>query len=173
MKELFNEILNFLLNPKFEGWLLVLKIVFLIFGFFFLGFTIWGAFFTSWFRKIFWEDFVEFIKYKPFEAKIFASKWKKIKKRLISEIEAEAKLAILEADSLLDQFLAKQGYPGQTLRERLESVPEDVILNKKELKEAIKIKEAIVEDPSFRLTNQEAKKILEIYEKALKDLNAI
>jgi len=161
------------LNPEIQFWLFVFKIVFLFFGFFFLGYIIWALIFTSWLRRAFLEDLKEFLTFKPFEAQIFLPKWKKIKERLSTGIEAELKLAILEADSLLDQFLKRQGFKGETLEEKLELLTKDILSNIDEVKEAVKVKKAIVEDPSYKLSLEEAKKILSIYEKALKDLQAI
>jgi hypothetical protein len=162
-----------LLSPELQFWLFVFKIIFLVFGFFFLGFTIWALIFTSWLKRAILQDLKEFLTFKPFEAQIFLPKWKKIKERIASGIEAELKLAILEADSLLDQFLKRQGYKGETLEEKLELLTEDILSNINEVKEAIKVKRAIIEDPSYRLSFQEAKKTLSIYERALKDLQAI
>lgn len=171
--EIFNKILNFLLYPKFEGPLLVFKILFLALGFFFLLFILWTLIFTSFLEELFLRDLKEFLSYKPYFAKIYAPKWAKIKKRLESKIEAEVKLAILEADNLLDDLLKREGYSGQTLEEKLEKLTKEILPNIEELKEAIKVKKAIVEDPSFKLDFEEASKVISIYEKALKDLQAL
>ncbi len=173
LNETLKEILNFLLYPKFEGPLLILKIIFLIFGFFFLGFVVWALIFTSWMKKAFLLDLKEFLLYKPYFVKTLLPKWKKIKKRLERGIEAEDKLAILEADSLLEEFLKKEGYPGETLDEKLEKLTKEIISNIEELREVRKVRMAIIEDPSYKLSHEEALRVISVYEKALKDLQAI
>jgi Ser/Thr protein kinase RdoA (MazF antagonist) len=48
-----------------------------------------------------------------------------------------------------------------------------VISNLKELKEIRKVRDDIVEDPSYRLTEEETRRVLKVYEKALRDLQAL
>jgi hypothetical protein len=168
-----NEIISFLLHPKFTGWLLVFKYLFIFFGFFFLGYTIWAMFKTSFLKRAIWIDLKEFFTYKPFYAKIFAPKWKKIEKRLEGEVEADFKLAVIEADELLNKVMDEIGYKGRDLAEKLEKVTEEMISNLRELKEARKVRDDIIEDPTYRLTKEEARKILKVYEKSLRDLQAL
>jgi hypothetical protein len=168
-----NEIISFLLYPEFSGWLLVLKYTFLFFGFFFLGYTIWALFKTSWLQKAILIDLKEFLTYKPFYSKTFSPKWKKIKKRLESGIESDLKLAVIEADNLLNEVMEKIGYREPTLTEKLEKITPEIIANLNELKEVRKIRDDIVEDPNYRLTIEDAKAILKVYEKTMEDLQAI
>jgi len=162
-----------LLYPEFTGWLLALKYIFLFCGFFFFGYTIWALFKTSWLKRAILIDLKEFLRYKPFYVEKFLPKWKKIEKRLESEIEADLKLAVIEADELLNKAMEEIGYQGKDLTEKLEKVTEDVISNLEELKEARKVKEDIIQDPSYRLSKEEAKRVLKVYEKSLRDLQAL
>jgi hypothetical protein len=177
-KTLIDSFRNFFLNPsslqlEYYSLIKIFKIVFLVFGIIFLGYIIWALIFTSWLKRIFLWDFKEFITFKPYLSKAFARRWEKIKKRLTSGIEADAKLAILEADELLNDFLSQYGFEGRTLEEKIENLTKDILLNIEELKKAVRIKRAIVEDSSYKISMKEAREILEIYEKALKDLQAI
>jgi hypothetical protein len=172
-QQTINEIISFLLYPEFTGWLLIFKILFLLFGFFFLGYAIWAAIKTSFLKRAILIDLKEFLTYKPFYVKSFLPKWRKIEKRLESKIEADFKLAILEADELLNKAMDEVGYKGKDLNEKLEKATEEMISNLKELKEVRKIKESIIEDPSYKLTEEEAKKVIKIYEKALRDLQVL
>jgi hypothetical protein len=172
-QDLINEISSVLLYPKFEGWLLVWKYLFLAFGFFFLIYSIWGIFKTSFLKRAILIDLKELLTYKPFYVKKFLRRWKKIEKRLESKNEADFKLAILEADEFLNEVMEEIGHKGKNLNEKLENVDEEIIPNLKELKQVRKIKEDIISDPSYRLSEQEAKYILNVYEKTLKDLQAI
>jgi len=172
-QQTINEIVSFLIYPEFTGWLLVLKYLFLFFGFFFLGYTVWAIFKTSWLKRAILIDLKEFLSYKPFYAKVFAPKWEKIEKRLESEVEADLKLAVIEADELLNKVMDEIGYKGKDLSEKLGMVTEEIISNLKELKEVRKVRDDIIEDPTYRLTKEEAKRVLRVYEKALKDLQAL
>jgi len=172
-QQVINEIVSFLLYPEFSGWLLFLKYLFLFFGFFLFGYTVWGIFKTSFLKRAILIDLKEFLTYKPFYAKKFSPRWKKIEERLKSKNEADLKLAVLEADELLGKVMDEIGYQGKDLSEKLEKIGEEVISNLKELKEVRKVKDDIVEDPTFKLSEEEAKKVLRVYEKALKDLQAL
>lgn len=168
-----NEIINFILYPEFTGWLLAVKLTFLGFGFFFFGYTIWALLKTSWLKKAIILDLKEYFSYRPFYAKVFASKWKKIEKRVKSGLESDLKLAILEADELLKECLDKVGYVGETIEEKIEKLSEEIISNLKDLKIAHQTRNDIIHDPSYKLSFDEAQKVLEIYKKTLEDLQAI
>jgi hypothetical protein len=172
-QQLINLLVNFLLYPQIPQWFLPVKFIFIFFGFFFLIYVFWALFKTTWLKRAFLWDLKEFLSYRPFYTKIFAPKWEKIERRLESKIEADLKLAVLEADDLLNQCLTQIGYPGATIDEKLEKLTEEIISNLKDLKEVRRIKEDIVEDPSFKLTLEEAKRILEVYKKSLQDLQAL
>jgi biopolymer transport protein ExbB/TolQ len=166
-----NEFINFILYPEFKGWLLVFKIIFLAFLAFFVGFTLWGLICTSWLKRIFLNDFIEFILYRPIEKEEIKRKWKKIKNRLLSGIDAEIKLAILEADELFISTLEKKGIRGKSFEEILEKIPQEFELNLESLKKAHQLRDDIVEDPSLKIELEKAKEVISIFESALKKLD--
>ena len=172
MKEI-NEIIQFILYPKFSGWLLVLKVIFLIFASFFLGFVIWALIKTTWFKRAFLQDLKEFFTYRPYGLKKFVKEWKKIKERSDTGLESEVKLALIEADALLDETLKRLGYPGESLGERSEKLTVDILPNLEEVRQVHKIRNNIIHDPTYQLNLEEAKESLAIYEKALINLDAL
>jgi hypothetical protein len=172
MKEI-DEIIQFILYPKITGWLLVIKIIFLGFASYFLGFIIWALINTTWLKRIFLQDLKEFLTYRPYKSKEFIKKWQKIKERLDIGSEPEAKLAFIEADSLLDEALKEQGYAGESLGERLEKLTVDILPNLTQVQEVHKIRNNIIHDPTYKLNLEEAKKALAIYEKALINLDVL
>jgi hypothetical protein len=97
-----------------------------------------------------------------FKKKKTQKKWLKIEKRFNSGIEANYKLAILEADNFYDECLKILGYESE---KNLSGVDE--------IKTARKIKNRIVEDSSFVLTTEDTKNSLSAYKKGLKELNVI
>lgn len=163
-------IISFLISPPIKGGLLVVKIIFILFSLFFLGGTILFLLNTSWLRKIILQDLVEVLTYKPYWLVKVKGKWKKIQKRLKRGLESEYKLAVIEADSMLNDTLARMGYAGSTLGERLEKITKEVIPNIKELWSAHKIRNNLLHDPDYKLTLGETKRVLAIFEKALNDL---
>lgn len=162
-------IFNFLINPP--GWISFLKGLFLMFSLILLGFIVFCLISTTWLKAHFLDTLKEFFAYQPLEKKKWTKKWNKIKNRLETGIESEAKLAIIEADSLLEDILKEAGYEGKTLEERLKSATKEVISNLEEILEARKIRDNIVYDPDYKLDLTLAKKTLSVYEETIQHLD--
>ena len=165
--------LNSILSPHFTGWLLVLKISFLLFFFGFLGFIIFALIKTTWFRRIFLWDMQEFMTSRAYGTRKMERQWVRVKARLQAGTESEYKLAIIEADSMLDDILKRMGYGGASLGERLEKITSATLPNISDIGEAHKIRNNIVHDPDYRLGLDEVKNVVEIFEKALINLQAL
>ncbi len=166
------EIISFILNPTFSGWLLILKILFIIVALIFLGFIIFALIKTSWLKRLLIWDLVEFFTFRPYGVRKVVKAWAKITQRLETGLESEAKLAVIEADSILNDILKRMGYGGETLGERLKKLTSATLPNIEQILEAHKIRNNIIHDPDYRLTLDEARRVLAIYEQALRDLEA-
>lgn len=99
--------------------------------------------------------------------------WKQIQKRLKIKKESQLKLAILEADQILNEILRMSGYQGRNLGERLSQIMPAQLCNIEEVKQAHKLKNRIVSEPDFSIAPNEAEMIIEIYKKAFRELNLI
>lgn len=163
-------ILDFLTSPNFTGTLLMVKIIFLVLSFIFLILTLIFFSRSSWFRNLIIRDWSEIFTYRPFGVTRIARQWVKIMARLETGLESEAKLAVIEADSMLDEILARMGFAGESLGERLKLVTTEIVPNISEVFEAHKIRNNIVHDPDYRLTLDQARKTLSVYEKTLHNL---
>jgi len=164
---------NYLTAFAYQGPFLALKIIFFILSFLFLIIT---AYFlkTSGYHKIrIWQDVMEIFTYRPYGIERISKKWQEIKSRLDSPSEAEHKLAVIEAEDILDNILKRMGYKGETLEERLNQLSPFQLPTIGEILEVHKIRNNIIYDPDYRLSLEQAKKILEIYEKTFKDLQAL
>ena len=165
-------IISFILNPTFSGWLLILKILFIVAALILLGFIIFALAKTSWLKKLLIWDLVEFFSFRPYGVRKVVKAWAKITARLETGLESEYKLAVIEADSMLNDILKRMGFGGETLGERLEKLTAATLPNLEQIWEAHKIRNNIVHDPDYRLTLDEARRVLGIYEQALRDLQA-
>src|SRR3989338_2147978 len=101
------------------------------------------------------------------------SRWDEIQKHLNSTKEAEWKFAVIEADSLVDYILKSSGYPGDTMGDRLKNIDKSQIVTLDGLWEAHKIRNRLAHDVSYFLRYGEAKRAVQLYEKTLKELNAL
>lgn len=166
------EIISWLISPTFSGWLLILKILFIVAALILLGFIIFAIAKTSWLKRLWIWDLVEFFSFRPYGVRKVVKAWAKITARLETGLESEYKLAVIEADSMLNDILKRMGFGGETLGERLEKLTTAILPNLEQIWKAHKIRNNIVHDPDYRLTLDEARRVLGIYEQALRDLEA-
>lgn len=102
------------------------------------------------------------------------SKWEKIKKYAESDNISDWRMAILEADNLLDDIIKKIGYAGETFGERLSNINPSQFKSLDEVWHAHKIRNRIAhEGARFELTKDKTDYILGLYEKALIELEYI
>jgi len=153
--------------------LLTLKILSAVFSLLFIAAMTLLIRKTSWLRYRYTQDIKEFFTTEPYEEKKIEKIWAKIIERSEKPSESEYKLAIIEADGLLNEVLEKMGYQGETLGERLKKISPDILPNIQEIPEVHKLRNNIVHDPDYRITLEQTRETLKIYEKALQDLNAL
>jgi len=125
---------------------------------------------TGWLEIKIIEDVTEIVTHKPYRAQKTFKQWGRVIKRLEKRKEAEYKMAIIEADSLLEDVLRKMNYEGETIKDLLEQIDSKIIPNIEEVWQAHKFRNNIVHDPSYELTYEQAKKIISIYEQTFRDL---
>lgn len=167
-----DNIISFIFTPTFTGWLLFLKILLIALALIFFGFIILALNKTTWLKRMFIWDIVEFFSFRPYGVRKVEKDWAKITARLETDLESEWKLAIIEADSILNGILMKMGFGGEALGERLDRLTAATLSNLQQIREAHKIRNNIVHDPDYRTSLDEAKRVVGIYEEALRDLQA-
>jgi len=99
--------------------------------------------------------------------------WKQIQKRMASEESNQWKLAILEADHILNEILKMSGYLGSRLDEKLELITAAQLANVNDVKNANAVRNKITKDPAYELSKGEADEVIQIYKQAFKELNLI
>ena len=101
-------------------------------------------------------------------------KWERITDHINSQNQNDWKLAILEADIILDDMLDSMGYRGATMSEKLEGVERSDFTTIDSAWEAHKIRNSIAhEGIEFLLTEREARRIIGLYESVFKEFNYI
>ena len=162
-----------IISPDFGGQVLILKIALMVFSLVLLIGLI--VFFrkTSWWKFFILADIAEFLTFRPYGIKNIEKIWDKIKARLETGLESEHKLAVIEADSLLDDTLSRMGYAGESLGERLTKISSLILPSTEEIRLTHQIRNNIIHDPDYKLSLDEAKKAMVVYEKALTDLQVL
>ena len=98
-------------------------------------------------------------------------RWEAVINHLNSPNPADWKLAILEADTMLDEMLRGMGYPGETLGERLK-LAQGQIENIDVAWEAHKVRNRIAhEGVQFALSQEEARKTLALFTKVFSEFH--
>jgi hypothetical protein len=165
--------IEFLFSAEVKRALLLPKIIFGLLSLFFIVAMIYFVKTSGYFRIRLWQDVVEVFTARTYGVSRMVKKWEKIRERLDLASEYEHKLAIIEADEILNEILERMGYQGETLREKLKQVAPAQLPNIELLQEAHQIRNNIVHDPDYRLSVDQARKTLEVYEEALKSLQVI
>lgn len=98
--------------------------------------------------------------------------WNRIQQRLASEDSNNWKIAILEAERILNEILKMSGYLGK-LSDQLKILTEEQLKNIEDVGRAYAIGVKIKNDPSFVLTQDEAKEVIGVYEQSFRELNLI
>ncbi len=106
--------------------------------------------------------------------KLLNEKWEKVQKNINSLNPSDWKLAIIEADVMLDDLLKASQYHGDSLGERLKSVEKSDFITIESAWEAHKIRNQIAHNGSgFDLTDREAKRVIALYESVFKEFQII
>lgn len=168
-----DKIIQFLLEPEFIGWLSLLRVGFIVFSLILLTFIVYFLLKTQWLKRLYIWDFQEFFRQRPVGVHKLEKAWLKLKKRLDTGLESEYKLAIIEADAMLDEALKRMGLLGETLGERLDKATPVILPNLVEVREVHNIRNDIIHDPNYRVTLDAVSKTINVYEKALSDLQVI
>ena len=99
--------------------------------------------------------------------------WQKITDYLSSSNPSDWKLAILEADTLLDILVKKMGYDGENLGERLKKVEPSDFLTLNAAWEAHKVRNAIAHEAGYELSEREAKRVIKLFESVFEEFEYI
>ncbi len=101
-------------------------------------------------------------------------KWMKVLEHINSPNPADWKLAILEADIILDQMLDKMGYHGATMGDKLKSIEPSDFTSLQEAWEAHKVRNAIAHEGSdYVVTKPEAERVIRLFKKVFEEFQFI
>lgn len=159
-----------------SGMAQILTTVKPIFWIFSLLLILWLIFFlakTDWLKLRYLENIVQFFTFRPYGVKRLVNQWERISKKVDTGRETEYKLAVIEADSMVNEMLKKSGYSGKTFEEKVKSLSPAILKDKEKLLRAHKNRNQIVADPDFELDAEQTKKILDEYKLVLISLGLL
>lgn len=102
------------------------------------------------------------------------ARWAEIQKNVLSHNPNDWKAAIIDADIMLEQALTTGGFPGETIGERLQSIPRGSFDSLNDAWEAHKVRNMIAHEAGdFTLTQLIAQQTITQFERALRELGSI
>jgi hypothetical protein len=178
LRESIQEVIKYILDPTlispgFAVFWQTTRIIFILVSALFLGLIIFLLSVNDYFEWRYAENYNELRNVKPRFKVNVTKRWQEVNSHLQSEDDSERRLAVIDADDILNEVLEKVGYEGDDTYDKLIRLNEEIIPNIEELKEAYKIKKEIMHDPNKDLSGEEAKDIVSRYEVVLKDLQVI
>jgi hypothetical protein len=100
--------------------------------------------------------------------------WDVVLKHLESDEQSDWRLAIIEADNMLDAMVKKMGYEGENLGERLKAVEKVDFKSLDSAWDAHKMRNQIVhEGVGFEVTQDDAARVIALYEKVFREFKYI
>lgn len=97
--------------------------------------------------------------------------WQDIMNHIDSDNESQWKLALIDADKILENLLREHGYDGDGVGGRLKSAEmQGGVRSLQDAWEAHKIRNKIAHESGFVLTKRDARKAVELYKRVFEDL---
>lgn len=167
------ESIAYLASSQLQKDVFALKLAFISISILFFVVIIYFLKKDGYLNDAYFDAMRELSEFKDYGLKKWQKRWRKIKKHLEKEAETYSKLALLEAHKFFDDVLKRMGYPGENLEERLRQLTEKDVSNLKEVFEVYQVCQDIARDPDYKLAKESAKKLLNVFEKALTELQAL
>lgn len=107
------------------------------------------------------------------EKEKMSQKWKDITNKAVSHIESDRKIAVIEADKLIDELIKRIGFKGKDMGDRLKQINPNQISNINDIWQAHKIRNNLVHDAYFKLAENDTNYVMRVYENTLKELDIL
>ena len=147
-----------------------IKLIFIFFTVFFLVFVIYFMVNSSWLQYKFLEDVTEFFSWQAYGQREMSKQFARIRKRTESSAESDYKLAIIDADDFLAEVLDNRGYEGKDFKETINKASKLIVPIFDDVLAAHEIRNLIVYNPDYKISTEQAKKILNTYESAINSI---
>ena len=164
------DFIYFISSSQIQDALFPIKMVFIFFTVFFLVFVIYFMLNSSWLQYKFLEDMTEFFTWQAYGQRQLTKQWDRIKKRTESGAESDYKLAIIDADDFLEEVMDNRGYDGKDFDESIKKAGKLIVPILEDVIAAHEVRNLIVYNPDYKISADQAKKILETYQSAINEI---
>jgi hypothetical protein len=104
---------------------------------------------------------------------IFQTRWDNLLNLINTENPDNWKAAVLESSVMLNEVLEIIGYEGETLGKKLSNLIPEQLENLETIKQANEVKNEIVKNSEYKITKEEAEKLVDTFGDALKFFEAV
>jgi hypothetical protein len=106
-------------------------------------------------------------------SEIFKERWERILRSTAGNSPDSLRIAVIEADSLVDDFLKQTGAEGEHMADRLSALNPEEVTTLTRLWRAHRARNDLVHTPGFYLSPEEAAQYLKDYEAFLREMGAL
>ncbi len=99
--------------------------------------------------------------------------WNHVVRRMQTNDMTNWKLAILEADNVLDEIVKASGYRAPSADERFKQLTPETVSNLAELQEAHRARNRVAQEPDFLINKDEALQVLRVYKKSFREFGLL
>lgn len=101
-------------------------------------------------------------------------RWERIEEHMASDSQGEWRVAILEADIILEEMLEAMGYHGDSIGDRLKQIEKSDFTSLDSAWEAHKVRNQIAHEGSdYNLTAREARRVIDLYRSVFEEFRYI
>ena len=100
-------------------------------------------------------------------------RWAQIEKRMASNYSSDWKLAVIEADAIMDDLLKRMGYEGITMGDRLKQIEPSDFESLQAVWKAHKMRNIIAHEPESAINKSEAEYAISLYKRGLEEFEYI
>ncbi|PIR69669.1 MAG: hypothetical protein COU47_02065 [Candidatus Niyogibacteria bacterium CG10_big_fil_rev_8_21_14_0_10_46_36] len=119
------------------------------------------------------REITEFIRTEHFPREERKGRWENVEKRMQSNHPSDWKLAVIEADSIMDDLLKRMGYEGITMGDRLKQIEPSDFESLQAVWKAHKLRNRIAHEPETAVTKSEAEYTIDLFKKGLEEFEYI
>jgi len=102
-----------------------------------------------------------------------SKEWESILQKFNSDEEGFWKLAVIEADKLVDAVIKAHKFQGETMAERMKQISESHLSSIDDLWKVHRLRNHLVHTPEFHINKAQSIKAMQMYQQILKDFKAL
>lgn len=119
------------------------------------------------------KDIAEFLQTEHLPKEKRHDRWVNVEKRIASNHPSDWKLAVIEADAIMDDLLKRMGYEGITMGDRLKQIEPSDFESLQDVWKAHKLRNRIAHEPETAITKSEVEYIISLYKRGLEEFEYI